>query len=332
MATKQKILILGGTQFVGRQLVEQLSTEKDTDIYLFNRGKTNSDLFPHVKRIIGDRETDDIEKISQFKWDYIVDFSSYFPKSLQRTLHYINKDVKKYIYISTISVFSFPDYDGTFKLTEDFKRKEYREEQLTDTTDQTYGERKAACEDILNATTWLNSIILRPAVIYGQYDPTDRLYYWIDRVKNRKRIILPENGKFLISLTYATDLLKIILSSLQGKLANGTYNCVSEEPFQIKAMLDEIKQQTQSTCEFKSVPLKQLVANKWTAAEFPFCWGINLMVDNTKLNNALGIQTTSLQASLQATIEYYKNQDWQQLKVGLSYEVEDEFLEEINES
>ena len=77
--TKEKILILGGTEFVGRLLVGALLQNPNYEIYLFNRGKTNPHLFPEVKKIIGDRETDDIKKIQTENWDYIIDFSSYFP-------------------------------------------------------------------------------------------------------------------------------------------------------------------------------------------------------------------------------------------------------------
>jgi len=140
---KNKILILGGTEFVGRQLVEDLSKDSSIELYLFNRGKTNADLFPKVQRIIGDRETKDIEQLRQHQWDYIIDFSSYFPQSLSNTLEVINQDVKKYIYISTISVYDFPQYDGQSKIEETFPRNAYTEEQLlAPDSKKYYGETK----------------------------------------------------------------------------------------------------------------------------------------------------------------------------------------------
>ncbi|MEM7103133.1 MAG: hypothetical protein AAF502_08395 [Bacteroidota bacterium] len=71
---KKEILILGGSQFMGRMLVEQLLAEGKYEITLFNRGKTNPDLFPDVKRIIGDRETEDSRRILRKWWEAIIDF------------------------------------------------------------------------------------------------------------------------------------------------------------------------------------------------------------------------------------------------------------------
>ena len=326
MKSKRKVLILGGTEFVGRQIVEKLLRDKTNDIYLFNRGKTNIELFPEIKRIKGDRETNDIEKINQYKWDYIIDFSSYFPKSLKQTLQNINKDVKKYIYISTISVYSFKDYDFTHKIAEDFTKKNYVDEQLIEPSLQFYGEKKSACEDILNDTSWLNSIILRPSIIYGKYDPTDRLYYWIDRIKKRKKIILPENGKHLISLSYSSDLVEIILKCLDSELTTGTYNCVSDKPLKFREILEEIKKELQSNCEFKPIDSDKLKEEKLSAKEFPFWWGANITIDNSKLKSVLDFEFTSIENSIKPTIEYYANQGWKKPKLGISFEEEDKLL------
>ena len=327
---KRKILILGGTEFVGRQLVEKLSKEEKNDIYLFNRGKTNSKLFPKIKKIIGDRETKDIQKIGLYKWDYIIDFSSYYPDSLEQTLRNINKDVKKYIYISTISVYSFKDYDTTHKIKEDFKKKNYEIHQLRERSLKYYGEKKSACEDILNKKTWLNSIILRPSIIYGKFDPTDRLYYWIERIKKRNKIILPENGEHLISLTYSFDLVEIIVHGLNSQFKNGTYNCVSDKPLRFKEILEEVKNQLKSKCEFIPIESDKLIREKLSAQEFPFWWGANIIIDNSKLNSSLDIEFVSVNDSIKSTIEYYENQGWPNPKIGISYKKEDQLIEKLN--
>ena len=75
----KSVLILGGTLFIGRCLVEKLVAEEDLEITLFNRGKTNPDLFPETQKIIGDRETSDIDQILERDWDFIIDISCYNP-------------------------------------------------------------------------------------------------------------------------------------------------------------------------------------------------------------------------------------------------------------
>src|SRR4051812_7392017 len=108
----KKVLILGGTNFVGRNIVEQLSQNKSLNLCLFNRNKTNTDLFPKVRKITGDRETTDLEKIAGENWDVIVDVSAYYPNSLERLLKIIAGKTKKYIFISTVSVYDFEKFNG----------------------------------------------------------------------------------------------------------------------------------------------------------------------------------------------------------------------------
>ena len=84
---KPKILILGGTSFIGRNLVEQLIQQDQYQLTLFNRGQTNNHLFPNLNFIQGDRNTDDILQIGNQNWDYVIDVSCYFPDSLQQGHH-----------------------------------------------------------------------------------------------------------------------------------------------------------------------------------------------------------------------------------------------------
>ena len=330
MQLKKKILILGGTEFVGRQLVEELIKDQTNEIYLFNRGVTNPDLFPTIKRIIGDRETSDIEKINQYKWDYIIDFSSYFPNSLRQTILQINKDVKKYIYISTISVYSFQTYDQTFEITEEFPKRNYEENQLTEPSLKYYGEKKSACEDVLNDADWLNTIILRPSIIYGKYDPTDRLYYWLERIKKNRKIIVPAGGEHKISLTYSADLVKIIINCLHEDVSNGTYNCVTHKPMKIIDILHLIKNLLLSNNEFKSINQKKLKEEGLSANDFPFWFGGHIMFDNSKIEQASKIAFTPFNESIESTIDYYDKRGWPLPNSGLPYEEEEKLIGKFN--
>jgi len=77
----EKILIIGGTNFIGRNLVEQLKNEDRYELTLLNRGITNANLFPDIKKIKGDRNAKEIAELVRGNWDYIIDLSCYFPKS-----------------------------------------------------------------------------------------------------------------------------------------------------------------------------------------------------------------------------------------------------------
>ena len=101
----KKVLILGGTQFIGRNLVERLLEMDNFDITLFNRQETQVDLFPEVKKIKGDRETNDINQIAKESWNFVIDLSCYYPNWLKNTLTCLSDNLEKYILISTCSVY-----------------------------------------------------------------------------------------------------------------------------------------------------------------------------------------------------------------------------------
>lgn len=328
---KSKILILGGTAFVGRQLAEQLSKDASIDLYLFNRGKTNAGLFPNAHQIIGDRETKDIEQLRQHNWDYIFDFSSYFPKSLAATLAVINRNVKKYIYISTISVYDFPQYDGQSHIEETFPRNAYTEEQITEPLfKKYYGEKKAACEDILAAATWLPTIILRPSVIYGKYDPTDRFYYWLRKLKKEKHLLVPDHGKLLSTLSYSEDLVDLLKACIAGDIPNDTYNCTTHQPKSFLEILELMKVLLNSKCQL------EMADGKWLRKEgvkidqdLPLWYGGNLMVSNEKLRKQIPFQFRSFEDSVRSSIAYYESENWRPCAAGMSKEREDAVLAKV---
>ena len=174
-----------------------MSLNKEYDLTIFNRGITNPDLFPNIKRIIGDRNSPDVKLIHQINWDYIIDLSCYYPQSLINILDDLNTDLKKYILISTCSVYQ----DAKVSLCpEDALIEDCNQDQFVDHSDNSYGNRKAECERIIQSSKF-NYTILRPDLVYGKYDPTDRFYYWMHQAKMCDKILVPNNGLPVFSLT-----------------------------------------------------------------------------------------------------------------------------------
>ncbi|HJS17704.1 MAG TPA: NAD-dependent epimerase/dehydratase family protein, partial [Anaerolineales bacterium] len=97
-----KILILGGTKFLGRHLVEAALT-RGHEVTLFNRGRTNPTLFPNIETLLGDREHN-IEKLSGREWDAVIDVAGYLPRIVRLSAEGLKGSVKRYVYISSISV------------------------------------------------------------------------------------------------------------------------------------------------------------------------------------------------------------------------------------
>jgi 2'-hydroxyisoflavone reductase len=315
-----KILILGGTHFIGRNLIEKLLEINTYDITLFNRQKTSPDLFPDLKKIKGDRETDDINKVANTDWDFVIDLSCYYPGALNDFIKKLKGKVGRYIFISTISVYDLEQNSNSEILTENFKIQNCSEEETKDNSSETYGKRKAECERLLSQTEWLEKIILRPSIIYGKYDTTDRLYYWLDRIKQQNPFIVPNCKSEKVTLTYVTDLVNIIIKSLKIQNHSTTYNASTHRPFTLSEMIDKISNVKSSKIEMTN---EQLLDNKIKPEEdIPLWFNLQLAISNDKLLRDFEINLTSFDQSIKNTIKYYDQLNWPFCNAGFDYHQE----------
>ncbi len=318
-----KILILGGTHFIGRNLIEKLLEINTFDITLFNRQKTSPDLFPQLKTIKGDRETDDINKVTSTDWDFVIDLSCYFPVTLNDFIEKLKGNVGRYIFISTIAVYELEQNFKSEIITEDFKLQNCNEVETKDNSSETYGKRKAECERLLNQNEWLEKIILRPSIIYGKYDTTDRLYYWLDRIKQGVPFIVPNCKSEKITLTYVTDLVNIIIKSLKIQNHSTTYNAPTHQPFTLSEMTFKISELISSKSEIIKITNKQLLDSKIKPEEdIPLWFNLPLAISNNKLNRDFEINLTLFDQSIKDTIKYYDNLNWPLCKAGFDYHKE----------
>ena len=327
-----KILILGGTQFIGRNLVEQLLLRQDLDITLFNRQQNNAHLFPDLKKIKGDRETNEIEKVCHQNWDVIIDVSSYYPNSLEHFIGKLKGKVKRYIYVSTISVYDLEKY-STSLIEESFETFKCSEKERTDTTMLTYGKRKAECERVLLNATWLDKIILRPSITFGAYDHTDRFYFWLYRIKKMKRFILPDKGKDRLTLTYAKDLARIMERSMEIKEHSVIYNATTTTPTSLNEVVAKMKAVLNSNAEVIAIPTEKLISEKIEpGSDIPLWFGQEVLISNEKIKKEMELEFTSLENSIEETISFYDELHWPFPKVGVNAEKEIELLKQLYRS
>jgi 2'-hydroxyisoflavone reductase len=326
----QKILILGGTNFIGRNLTEQLLKSANFDITLFNRGYTNADLFPEVKRIKGDRYTKDIRLLSGDKWDVAIDISCYFPDSLNNILKVIQSKINRYIFISTCAVY-VPDKENTNLLTENDKILNCNEKERSDISYKTYGKRKAECERILLNAGWLDKIIIRPALVYGRYDDTDRMYYWIYRSKFLEKILVPNHGVNLASYTYIEDLINIIIKSISVKNHSSVYNVTSFPGLSIKDILSSSSKILDTSpalvsCDYEFLFTKNI--RQWS--DLPL-WlnGDYYVFDNSLIKKDYDYEFPDFNSTLSDTIKYYKDLNWRTPLAGISVKKERQLIAEF---
>ena len=161
-----KVLVLGGTRFVGRGIVEATLNAKH-DVTLFNRG-TDRALFPAVPRIIGDR-TKDTATLAAQDWDCVVDVSGYRPSEVRPVARAVHDHTQHYVYISTVSVYETPMPPGAGEEAPLMRV----DEPIPDTDPRSYGGLKALCESALRASLGDRLTVLRPTVVVGPHDYTD---------------------------------------------------------------------------------------------------------------------------------------------------------------
>ena len=313
-----KILILGGTNFIGRGLIEKLAINKKNDLTIFNRGITNPNLFPNIKKIIGDRNTDDIKLIHQVDWDYIIDLSCYFPQSLINILSNLSLNLKKYILISTCSVYQD---DKVNLCSENALIKKCNQYQFEDQSTSSYGNRKAECERILQSSKF-NFTILRPDLVYGKYDNTDRFYYWLHQTKKYNKILVPNNGKHLFSLTYVNDLVNTIEEIIIEKVDRNIYNITTVTETSIHQILDFTLEIMGNKPKLVSASSQYLLLNKiseWT--DLPLWIDSDYSTfDNKKILDNYNLKFTNFKTSVIETIQYYNSLGWQTPNYGIDRE------------
>jgi 2'-hydroxyisoflavone reductase len=220
-----KLLVLGGTSFVGRAIVEDALASGHTPT-LFSRGKTGSDLFPDVEKRIGDRDAGDYGALADGSWDAVIDVTGYIPRHVAQAGDAIGDRGGRYLFISTGSVYDRAQ--GSDGMTEDTPRLA-PERGTEEITGETYGPLKVACEDDVLSRYGDQATIVRPGIVAGPHDPTDRFTYWVRRASRGGRVALPGRPEQPVQVVDARDHARLVVLLLEQDRP-GTYNAVGPWP------------------------------------------------------------------------------------------------------
>ena len=251
------ILIIGGTRFLGRHLVETALARGDT-VTLFNRGQSNPGLFPQVETILGDREKD-LEKLSGQRWEAVIDTCGYFPRLVKLSAQALKDTVERYVFISSISVYSDLSKIG---IDEKDPVGTIEDENLEEITGESYGPLKVLCEKAAQAAFPKRALIIRPGLIVGPHDPTDRFTYWPVRVARGGEVLAPEKPQVTVQIIDARDLAEFTIRLIEQK-TTGVFNATGPDyELNIGEMLEACKRVSGSDASFKWAPVDFLTANK----------------------------------------------------------------------
>ena len=216
-----RILVLGGTSFVGRAVVEQALADGHA-LTLFTRGRTGTELFPGVARRTGDRDTGDYASLQDGSWDAVVDVSGYVPRHVGQAADALHGRTGRYLFISTGSVYDHTRADEP--LTESAPRLA-PERSTEDVTGETYGALKVACEDDVLERWGQAATIVRPGIVAGPHDPTDRFTYWARRAADGGRVALPARPDQPVQVVDSRDLGRLVVALVTGSVP-GIFNAV----------------------------------------------------------------------------------------------------------
>jgi 2'-hydroxyisoflavone reductase len=211
------LLILGGTVFLGRHVVEA-ALVAGHDVTLFNRGH-HPEVFPDVERLIGDRDGD-LRALQGRTWDAVVDTSGYVPRIVRASAGMLAGGIGLYTFVSTISVFpdlALPDLDEQAPVA---SLPDCRAEEITP---ERYGPLKALCEQAVEAVLPGRALILRPGLIVGPHDPTDRFTYWPRRLAQGGEVLAPGRPAARLQFIDVRDLAAWTVRLIEAG-GTGTFN------------------------------------------------------------------------------------------------------------
>jgi 2'-hydroxyisoflavone reductase len=218
-----KLLILGGTVFLGRHLVEAALARGHT-VTLFNRGQSNPDLFPEVEKLRGNRDGA-LTALQGRRWDAVIDTSGYVPRIVRASVELLAESTNHYTFISSISAyadFSTPDFDESAPVGE------LSDETIEEIDGGAYGPLKALCEQVVEQAMPGRALAVRPGLIVGPYDPTDRFTYWPHRVAQGGNVLAPGRPERPVQFIDARDLAEWALRMVEAG-QTGTYHATGPD-------------------------------------------------------------------------------------------------------
>jgi 2'-hydroxyisoflavone reductase len=219
-----RLLVLGGTHFLGRHVVDAALTRGHT-ITTFTRGEHDDVLPAGVERLRGNRDGD-LSTLAGRRWDAVIDTSGYVPRVVRASAELLAAAADHYTFISTISVYR--DFPATAGIDEGSAVGTLKDESVEEATGEAYGPLKALCEREVEHAFPARATVIRPGLIVGPYDPTNRFTYWPHRVAQGGELLAPGRPNLPVQFIDARDLADWAVLTAEERRA-GTYNATGPD-------------------------------------------------------------------------------------------------------
>ena len=330
-----RILILGGTGFIGPNEV-RYALSRGHKVTTFNRNKSHpNELPPGVEQLIGDRNGQ-LDALKNRQWDVVIDDPTTLPAWVRDVAQILKGNVDRYVFISTVSVYADVKngVDENAPLLKYEGADPYKEtlQAMVASGFKTYGPLKVLSEK--EAEKWFpgKTLIIRPGLIVGPRDPSDRFTYWPVRIDRGGEIIAPGAPSDPVQFIDARDLAEWTIRMAENR-ETGIYNATGPAaPLTMPGMLDTMKEALNSKATFTWLPYDFLKTQKVEAwSDMPVWAGDELGLARTNISRALGKGLTfrPLTDTTRDTLAWFKTlpSDRQsKLKAGLTADREAEVL------
>jgi nucleoside-diphosphate-sugar epimerase len=215
-----RLLVLGGTTFLGRHVVAHALADGH-EVTTFTRTST----VPGAEALHGDRDGN-LEALRGREWDGVVDTSGYLPDVVRQAAELLRDAVQRYVFVSSISVYA------------DFSQPVSESTPVSQEDD--YGGNKARCETVVDQIYGDRSARVRPGLIVGPYDPTDRFTYWPRRIAAGGEVLAPGDPDAPVQFVDARDLAAwLVRLALQGP--GGVFNATGPaQPLTMRGLFEQL--------------------------------------------------------------------------------------------
>jgi len=320
-----KILILGGTIFLGKHLVNS-AQKKGHEVTLFNRGKHNPDWFPNVEKLKGDRDGD-FESLKGRTFDAVIDTSGYVPRIVKLSAEFMKDKTDNYTFISSISVYK--DF-SEMGMNENSAAATIEDETTEEITGESYGPLKYLCEKTVEEIYKERALNIRPGLIVGEDDPSDRFGYWIYRINKGGKVLAPGPKEKNVQFIDVKDLADWTIKMVEEKNI-GTYSATGPDyNLTFEKLIDDCKKVSGSNAEIVWIDQKFLMnENAGAYVELPL-WLPDEMDggNNCDVSKAIvkGLTFRLLEETLKDSMEFINSKKDYTLKAGLKTERETELI------
>jgi 2'-hydroxyisoflavone reductase len=234
-----RILMIGGTRFIGRHVVEQ-ALDRGHDVTVFHRGRTGADLFrdqDRVRLLTGDRDSD-LSPLAEGEWDATVDTCAYVPRQVQQLADALGGRGGHYLLVSSVSAYRSPERAG---YSEESPLAELDDPTVEEVTGQTYGGLKVLCERAAVDRFGPSTLVVRPTYVVGPDDYTWRFPWWVARLAAGGEVLAPGPADAPAQVIDVRDMAAWMVGLLERQ-ESGAFHAVSPAPpFSWRQQLEAIR-------------------------------------------------------------------------------------------